>query len=50
MKKEYKGFTIIKGKDCWGSISWTVYKEGKQFSDCLDCESDAIEWINDYIG
>ena len=50
MKKEYKGFTLVFGKDCWGSESWVVYKQGQQLSDCLDCESEAIEWIENYIG
>lgn len=50
MAKNYKGFTIRKGKDCWGCEVWTVYKDGERYSDCMDCETEAIEWINDYLG
>lgn len=50
MTRNYKGFELRVGKDCWGCESWTVYKNGQQLSDCLDFEAEAIEWVNDYIG
>lgn len=36
----YKGYELIRGRDCWGNVSYAPYKSGKQYSDVFDAFDD----------